>query len=482
MLFTSLSFWVFLFIIWIVYSIVPKSFKKIVLFSAGNVFLAFANWESLALLYAVTLLSFYSGIEIKKYGHTKTANYIFGLSIGALILTLGIFKYLGLLDVIISAIYSLMNDGNRVFSLFNFQLLLPLGISFYIFQALGYLISVKRGVIDAENKILDFASYLFFFPKLLSGPIERAENFLPQLKESKRFELSNLTNGGKLIIIGLFKKLVIADRLAVFVNTVYGSYEHHSSVTIAFTAFLYVIQVYTDFSGYTDIARGVARLFGYSLMENFERPLFAQNISGFWRRWHISLSTWAMDYIYYPIVITYRDWGNYSVLLATFLTFLIIGIWHGPTINFVLFGLSQMIFVFYDFRAKKLKKSIINYFKRPVLLKLYFLFSWIITMFLITLSMILFRFPNIDDIVNVFTRLFTVKGSLFIGTPSFFIYSILGVLSIFIIDIWKEFYPKTYLFENNRYFLIRQLPYVAMVILVLLIGVFDGGEFIYVQF
>jgi alginate O-acetyltransferase complex protein AlgI len=482
MLFTSLSFWIFLCTIWLVYSIVPRSFKKIVLFIAGNVFLAFANWESLALLYAVTLLSFYSALEIKKYADKKMANYIFGLSIAALILTLGIFKYLGLLDAIISSIYAIMNNGNRSFSLFNFQLLLPLGISFYIFQALGYLISVKRGVIDAENRILDFASYLFFFPKLLSGPIERAENFIPQLKDAKQFNYSDISNGGKLIILGLFKKLVIADRISVYVNAVYGNFEHHSSLTIALTAVLYVIQVYSDFSGYTDIARGVARLFGYSLMENFERPLFAQNISGFWRRWHISLSTWAMDYIYYPIVITYRDWGNLSVLLATFLTFLIIGVWHGPTINFVLFGFSQMIFVFYDFRAKKLKKSIINYLKNSILLKLYFLFSWIITIFLITLSMILFRFTNIDDIVNVFHRLFLANGSLFIGTQSFFIYSVLGVLSIIIIDIWKEFYPKTYLFENNRFFLIRQLPYLTMVILVLLIGVFDGGEFIYVQF
>jgi D-alanyl-lipoteichoic acid acyltransferase DltB (MBOAT superfamily) len=417
-----------------------------------------------------------------KYLNHKNAKLVFGFSVAFLVIILAIFKYLGLLDEMLTAFYHLITESNIQLSLFNFSLLLPLGISFYIFQALGYLISVYRGALEPEENIIDFASFLFFFPKLLCGPIERAENFLPQLKENKRINYYDLVIGSKLIITGLFKKLVIADRIAIYVNAVYSNYEHHSSLTLIFTAIMYVIQIYSDFSGYTDIARGVARLFGYSLMENFERPLFAQNISDFWRRWHISLSTWAMDYIYYPIVLKYRDWGNYSVLVAILLTFLIIGIWHGPTINFVLFGVSQMVFVYYDFKSKKFKKHIKSSLKNMFLQKLYHFFSWIITICLITMSMILFRFTNITDITNIFVKLFSSEGNFFVGTPAFLVYSLFGAFSLMIIDIWKEYYPGSYLFKNNRFFLLRQIPYITMIILILLIGVFDGGEFIYVQF
>jgi D-alanyl-lipoteichoic acid acyltransferase DltB (MBOAT superfamily) len=323
---------------------------------------------------------------------------------------------------------------------------------------------------------------MFFFPKLLAGPIERVENFIPRIKNSYTFNEVKFNYGVKLFILGLFKKIVIADRIAMYVDVVYGGYEQFTSLTFIIAAFLYVIQIYADFSGYTDMARGVASLFGITLLENFNRPILAQNIAQFWRKWHMSLTSWATDYVYYPIVVKRRDWNNFGVFYATLFTFLLIGIWHGSSLNFIVFGLLQVFLIFFDYLIMKRRKKFRKKLKSQISIYSYRFISWAITIVVITFSMMIFRITNFQQFMVILSKVSNFSTQLYLGTPAYFIYSIFGVFIIFAIDIWEEFYGKTFLFRNSKYMIVKQLPYVFFIILILLIGVFDGGQFIYVQY
>ena len=206
------------------------------------------------------------------------------------------------------------------------EVILPLGLSYYIFQTIGYILDIYRGSLKAEKNFSRFALFTLFFPKLLVGPIERAKNLLPQLTDDHTFKVDNIVAGCRLIAWGLFKKIVVADRISIYVNAVYSNLAHHNSTTFYVATLLYPIQVYADFSGYTDIAIGSAKLFGINLMDNFRRPLLAKNVSDFWRRWHISLSSWCNDFIFSPFIVKYRKMGNKIAF---------IGISIAPTLEFI---------------------------------------------------------------------------------------------------------------------------------------------------
>ncbi len=235
--------------------------------------------------------------------------------------------------------------------------------------------------IKPEKNFFAFLNYVFFFSKLLAGPIDRAQNFLPQSHQDKTINWENFSIGGKLIIWGFFQKLVIADRISIYVDAIYGNVEMHSGITIVVCLILYTFQIYADFSGYTDIARGIARILGYDLMENFRRPLLANSITEFWRRWHISLSSWVNDYIYTPLSLKYRNLGIYGIILALFISFFIVGIWHGALWTFVLFGFLQGIILTFEFLTLKKRKKLFKQLPR----KLVHVTGIIITFILIVL-------------------------------------------------------------------------------------------------
>jgi D-alanyl-lipoteichoic acid acyltransferase DltB (MBOAT superfamily) len=479
MVFNSIVFIIFLASLLLTYYSVPKKFKWAVLFVASNIFVGYASIESLVILYIITFTSFFGGKYIISNNKIKQKPLFYSL-LFVVIGFLVIFKYTPLISYLINYFSEIFFGTKLILSVSN--LILPLGLSFYTFQSIGYLISIYRGQYKPIINLPDFLLFMFFFPKLLAGPIERVENFIPQIKNSYTFNEVKFNYGVKLFILGLFKKIVIADRIAMYVDVVYGGYEQFTSLTFIIAAFLYVIQIYADFSGYTDMARGVASLFGITLLENFNRPILAQNIAQFWRKWHMSLTSWATDYVYYPIVVKRRDWNNFGVFYATLFTFLLIGIWHGSSLNFIVFGLLQVFLIFFDYLIMKRRKKFRKKLKSQISIYSYRFISWAITIVVITFSMMIFRITNFQQFMVILSKVSNFSTQLYLGTPAYFIYSIFGVFIIFAIDIWEEFYGKTFLFRNSKYMIVKQLPYVFFIVLILLIGVFDGGQFIYVQY
>lgn len=261
--------------------------------------------------------------------------------------------------------YNFFNDSLRTaLNIFNIsynaptlKLLLPVGISFYTFQVISYLADVYKGEQGAERHFGHFAVFVAFFPKLVAGPIERARNLLPQFYEKQEFDYQRASDGLKLIGWGLFKKMVIADRVAVYVNQVYNNPGDYTGAPVAMATVFYAIQVYCDFSGYTDIARGSALILGFRLMENFNRPYFSKSISEFWRRWHISLSSWLEDYIYTPILIKKRDWGLTAIIFSLLVTFITCGLWHGANWTFVIWGLLHGVMLSLEVVTRKNEKN-----------------------------------------------------------------------------------------------------------------------------
>jgi len=288
--------------------------------------------------------------------------------------------------------------------------LVPLGISYITFQAIGYTIEIYRGNQRAEKHMGLFLTYLMFFPKLLSGPIERAHNFLPQLYEEHPFDYERVTNGLKLIAWGAFKKIVIADRLASFVSVVYDKPGNYQGISFIVAAVFFTFQLYCDFSGYTDIAIGSANVLGFQLMKNFNFPFISRSMAEFWRRWHISLSTWFFEYVYNPVVIATRDWVQWAVVYAIVVTFFILGLWHGASWKFVIFGLLQGMILSIEFLTKRPRKIISSKLPGRVNHGL----GVVLTFVFFSFTLIFFRARNLSDAWYIVSHLFA-------GIPDFFI-------------------------------------------------------------
>ncbi|MEG0340417.1 MAG: MBOAT family O-acyltransferase, partial [Oscillospiraceae bacterium] len=289
------------------------------------------------------LLTYFTGILIDKYSQNKQAK--------RLMLTFGTMTNLFIL-VYFKYFNFLIDSINKVFGAeFHFiDVLLPVGISFYTFQAIGYTFDVYREKINAEKNFINYTLFVSFFPQLVAGPIERSVNMLEQFKTKPRFDISNIKNGGTLILYGLFEKIVVSDRLAIFTDGVFDNYEKMSPLFLILGAVFFSVQIYADFSSYTHIARGSAQLMGYNLMRNFDSPYLAVNIRDFWKRWHISLTSWFTDYLYIPLggsrVSPVRTYFNIAIV------FLVSGLWHGASITFIVWGalhaVAQIIFRLYD--------------------------------------------------------------------------------------------------------------------------------------
>jgi D-alanyl-lipoteichoic acid acyltransferase DltB (MBOAT superfamily) len=430
------------------------------------------------------VITYYTGLGIERTTSLRKSKQFYLVGIIANVLALVFFKYANFFT---STGFSLINltrqklfHTDQVFSnTLVTNIIVPLGISYITFQAIGYLIELKRGTIPVEKNLGHFSTYLLFFPKITAGPIERGYHFLPQFKEPKKFQYANMSQGLKLILTGLFKKLVIADRVSIYVAAIFENAEHHSSISLIVASIFYVFQMYADFSGYTDMARGFARILGFDLLENFNLPLLSKSVTEFWRRWHITLSTWFRDYFYTPITIAKRNWGKWGIVFGIFVTFTVLGFWHGPNWTFIVFGALQGVILSIEFftskARKRLRKKIpswINSFVGIIFTVSYFGFS-----------LIFFRAPSVDNALLIIKRIFTAKGPLFMESdPSSVIYSVMGIFLLLAVELKLEFYKGSFSFFNNRNWLVRNLSYAIIVIIILLFGVLDGGQFIYFQF
>lgn len=338
MLFNSPTFIVFLFVVFCLYwAIGRRRPQNVLLLVASYIFYGAWSWKFLLLLMASTLVDYGVGRLVAATQDVKRRRALLIASVAVNLGFLGFFKYYGFF---VSEAVQLLNAIGFQAHVRTLEIVLPVGISFYTFQSLSYVVDVYRGKIAAERSVLDYALYVAFFPQLVAGPIERATHLLPQFKRERTFAGTAFESGLQLIVWGLFKKVVIADNLAPYVNAVYQDPAAYSGTTLLTATAFFAFQIYCDFSGYSDTARGTARTLGFELIRNFDFPYFSRNPVEFWRRWHISLSQWFQDYLYFPLAMRYMRQGGWaSKYKAHIISMGLIGLWHGANWTFLVFGL-----------------------------------------------------------------------------------------------------------------------------------------------
>ncbi len=425
------------------------------------------NASYVFLILFTTIVSYVSAILIAKSNSKKRKKAYLVITLMASLGTLFFFKYFNFL---IDSIYSLLNIVyvNQV-AVPALDVLLPVGISFYTFQTLSYTIDIYRNEIAPEKHFGIYALYVSFFPQLVAGPIERSSNLLPQFRTFYKVNIDNIIIGLKFIIMGFFMKLVVADRLSIYVNAIYNNLHEHNGMTLALATFFFSFQILCDFAGYSNIAIGVAKWFGYDLMLNFRRPYFATSISDFWRRWHISLSTWFRDYLYIPLggsrVTIKREYFN------LFITFLISGLWHGANWTFLIWGALHGLYLTIEkyFKINKItSKGVIRIFRT------FFVFT------LVSFAWIFFRANSISDSSYIVSSIIQMHGPLFTDWTAFF-YGGIGIVILLILDLISEL-KKNDILYNNEFDWKVSLIFSSIIFLIFTMGVFNGGQFIYFQF
>jgi alginate O-acetyltransferase complex protein AlgI len=408
MLFDSISFLVFFPVVAILYYILPQRFRWILLLAASCYFyMAFIPAYILILFYLITI-DFIAGIYIEKSeGRRRTIFLI--ISIIANVGTLFFFKYFNFFNANVTYIAHLIHWNYSIEAL---MIALPLGLSFHTFQSLSYVIEVYYKRYPAERHIGIYTLYVMFFPQLVAGPIERPQQLLPQLHAKHEFEEGGVQQGLKLMLWGFFKKVVVADWIGVLVNTIYGNLHAANGVILCVAATAFSLQLYADFSGYSDIARGSAQVFGIKLVNNFDAPYFSKSIAEFWRRWHISLSSWFRDYFYYPLAFSLSENPYFRVYLGTFITFVVIGLWHGAAWTYIFMGAVFGFYIVFGMMTKTFRTRMANALGTSRFPLLYGALQTLVTFALVTIGWIFFRAPSLHDVLYILGHLGTGWGSI----------------------------------------------------------------------
>ena len=476
MIFNSLEFLIFLPIVFIIYWSFKKSVKAQNLFIciASYLFYGWWNYKFLFLIICTTFLSFASGLLIKRYREklliTKTINI---LSIFFNLLILCIFKYYNFFSQ--SLLNALSAFGISI-DWVTLDVILPVGISFYTFQALSYTIDVYKKQIEACKDPIAFSAFISFFPQLVAGPIERAENLLTQIMKKRSFDYELAIDGCKQIIWGFFKKIVIADTAASIVDAVYSDISYYNPTALAITAVLFAFQIYGDFSGYSDIAIGVAKLFGIRLMKNFNIPYFSRNIAEFWKRWHISLNKWFINYLYIPLGGS--KCGKKRQITNTLLVFAASGLWHGANWTFIFWGLYHSLLFIPNIIRRQKHETIQN----KIISK--DLFSILITFLLVTIGWIIFRSASIYEAYEFIYKLLEIRSYSF---PNFndvqlrtTAECIMGIIILITIEWVYRNHEETYRLSNDKQ-IIRWIIYIVLC-LWSIVFFRSNQTFIYFQF
>lgn len=477
MTFTSFKFLLFFPLVVLLYNIVPQKFRVWYLLVVSYVFYAFMQPVYLVLLAAVTGVTygFSRWMGATDDDDKKHKLMIWGIIL--IILPLFFFKYFNFVN---ESIMSIFSGVGLTITLPTMKWMLPVGISFYTFMAVGYLIDVYNEEVEVEKNIGAVGLFLSFFPYILSGPIERAGNMFPQLKKLPTSRPIDLTSGAKLMLWGYFMKLCVADRLCIYVDAVFNNIAQHNGTSLALASLLYPVQLYADFAGYSILAMGVARCMGINIVQNFNRPFFATSISGFWRRWHMSLINWLTDYIYTPLSFALRKWKLGGIYIALMLTFFISGVWHGAAVSFIVWGLIQGFFLCVEATFQTRRTEFENKYKLQSRWW-YILICCVVVYLLFSFSQIFGRCPSLSDAGMVIGKIFSSRGSLFVDSSTLgFGLSMLALL--FLKDLRDEFFPNKFLLFNSKSIVVRFASYIVVLFLIISVGVLDSGQFIYFQF
>ncbi len=400
MLFNSFSYIIFLLLVTISFFLIQHKYRWILLLIFSYYFYMSWNTELVTLILFTTVTSYFSAIAIEKSQNKRTKKICLLLGVTVSFIFLFFFKYFNFVSASITSFFNIFGFGVNPVTL---KLILPVGISFYTFQTVSYIIDVYKGDLKAEHHLGIYMLYVSFFPQLVAGPIERAVNLLPQLYTEKKFDTARCSDGIRKIIWGMFKKVVIADTVAVYVNALYNNIGGSTGLTLISATLLFALQIYCDFSGYSDIAIGSAQILGFDLMTNFKSPYFSKSIKEFWRRWHISLSTWFTDYVYIPLGGNRVSKSRHCINLL--ITFLLSGLWHGANYTFIIWGFyNGLLLVIETFSLPFLDKFENNLGKAAS-----FIFSNIrrlITFALINIGWVFFRANNLHDVAYVFKNFY----------------------------------------------------------------------------
>lgn len=498
MLFNSIQFLLFFPLAALIYFLIPQKIRWVWLLAASYYFYICWNAKYLILILISTLITYLGGILISAANHSDlneqrkrrrkklwvALSFILNLSI------LFFFKYF---NFAIGNINSLLTALNMQLVQPQFDIILPVGISFYTFQALGYIVDVYRGEVEAEKNIGKYALFVSFFPQLLAGPIGRSNSLLTQINDKHRFDYDKMRDGLLMMTWGLFLKMLIADRAAIFVNQVYNNYAQYSGAILLVATLLFTIQIYCDFAGYSYIAVGAAKVMGFKLMDNFKQPYLATSIRDFWRRWHISLSTWFRDYLYIPLGGNRK--GKMRKYINTMITFVLSGLWHGANWTYMVWGALHGAYQV----TGEITTPIRDKVKKALRIKTesfsYKLGQGIITFLLVSFAWIFFRASNIKSAIDIIGRMITSFGPL--PRPGEALYAIgLGVTELMVlaaavfllvvVDGLQGLKIDIGGFVKKQQFWFRWVIYTCLVLLIIVFGIYGNNyaqsQFIYFQF
>lgn len=471
MIYNSFLFLVCFPLIFLLYYLIPAKYQK-----GRNLFLLvvsyvlYINWKPIyaLILFGVTGITYLSALLIERKREHSKKIMIIGVVAG--LIPLLFFKYFNFIN---EQVYALLSMVGLRYELQGLNWAVPIGISFFTFQAIGYVWDVYYKKINAETDFLTYALFISFFPSILSGPINKASLVIPQLKNLRPyFDYTKAVEGLRMILWGMFMKVVVADRMGLYVDTVMPNYMNYTGVTCFAASIFYTIQIYGDFAGYSLMAIGVGKTLGFELTENFRRPYFAVSVTDFWRRWHISLSTWLKDYVYIPLggsrCSKFRNYWN------IFVTFLVSGIWHGANWTFIVWGIWHGLFQIVE-KMLGQQKCTYGLFGKSI--------KMVVTFLLVNFAWIFFRMPTLSDACGMIGRIFdfSLPKTFFTDSMTTMFFMVLGIAILLFNEILDEFSPVMKA-RIMRPIWLRWGAYVVILSLILLAGVLGSDQFIYANF
>lgn len=477
MIFNSIDFLIFLPIVFILYWQLKNNInlQNLFIVVVSYIFYGWWDYRFLFLISFTSLCSFYSGIMIDYYQSDKSKKRL--IAICNILINIGILAVFKYYNFFIQSLSYLLSQFGIHLDFITINIILPVGISFYTFQALSYTIDVYRGDIKASHNIISFFAYISFFPQLVAGPIERSTNLLPQFSSIRTFKYETAIDGLRQMLWGFFKKIVVADNCAAGVNHVFAEIDSLDSISLFYGALMFSMQIYGDFSGYSDIAIGTSKIFGIKLMRNFNYPYFSRDIAEFWRKWHISLTTWFRDYLYIPMGGS--RYGKLKSIKNTLIIFLTSGLWHGANWTFLLWGAYHALLFIPLLITNKNRKHLAGIAEHSIIPSFKELIQMTTTFILVLMGWIIFRAENIGIAIKYYNRMFT---NFELTLPEYGKTALIWIIIMLVAEWLQRDKQHTLQIENsiqNKY--IRHFIYYAIISIII---IFQGetAQFIYFQF